>query len=212
MQSKSKPDNPLYELTGKPLLIVLSGPSGVGKDSVLNYFKNSSMNMKFVTTITTRPRRLNEKDNVDYHFVDEEEYQQLLRNNELMESAKVYGNWYGVPKEPVRRALAQGSDIMVKVDVQGAASIKKIAPQAVFIFLMPPSIGELTSRLKQRYTESAATLAVRLQAADEEIKQSKLFDYIVVNHNNQIGLAVADIQAIITAEKHRVKPREITIL
>lgn len=194
------------------MLIVLSGPSGVGKDSVLNYIKNSSTNLKFVTTITTRPRRPGEKDNVDYHFVEEEEYQQLLKNNELMESANVYGYWYGVPKKPVREALTQGNDIMVKVDVQGAATIKKIAPQAVFIFLMPPSIEELATRLQQRYTESATTLAVRLQAADEEIKQSQLFDYIVVNHNDQIEAAVAEIQAIITAEKRRVTPRETTIL
>ena len=162
--------------------------------------------------MTTRPRRPNEKDNVDYHFVNKDEFQKLLKNNELLESANVYGNWYGVPKEPIRQALKQGYDIMVKVDVQGAASIKEIVPQAVFIFLMPPSMQELANRLKQRYTESPATLAVRLRAAIEEIRQTPLFDYVVVNYSDQIESAVAEIQTIITAEKHRVKPREITLI
>ncbi|MDD5288743.1 MAG: guanylate kinase [Dehalococcoidales bacterium] len=199
------------EFSGKPLLIVLSGPSGVGKDAVLNYLKKSSPNFKFVTTMTTRPRRFNEKNDVDYHFVSKNEFQNLLENNELLESASVYNNWYGVPKEPIRKALKQGNDIMVKVDVQGAASIKKIVPQAVFIFLMAPSREELADRLTKRYTESQTTLAVRLQAADDEIKQVSMFDYVVINHSDRIGLAVDEIKAIITAEKCRVKSRDITL-
>ena len=212
MRGKSKISNLTPGFIEKPLLIVLSGPSGVGKDAVLNCLKNSRTNYKFVTTMTTRPRRLSEKDNVDYHFVSKDEFQQLLKNNELLESANVYGNWYGAPKEPIRQALKQGNDIIVKVDVQGAASIKKIVPQAVFIFLMPPSMQELANRLKQRYTESPETLAVRLRAAVEEIRQTPLFDYVVVNHSDRIDSAVAEIQAIIIAEKHRVKPREITLI
>jgi guanylate kinase len=212
MRDKSKIANPTSDPLSKPLLIVLSGPSGVGKDTVLNHIKNFSTNLKFVTTITTRPQRPNEKDNVDYHFVSREEFQKLLKNNELLESANVYGNWYGVPKEPVRKALKQGNDIMVKVDVQGAASIKNITPQAVFIFLMPPSMEELANRLRQRYTESPDTLVVRLHAAVEEIRQVPLFDYVVVNHSNRTESAAAEIQAIITAEKCRIKPREIELL
>ena len=195
----------------KPLLIVLSGPSGVGKDAVLSYLKNSSPNFKFVCTNTTRPRRPNEKDNVDYHFVSPEEFQDLLNNNELLESAKVYENWYGVPKEPIRQALKQGHDIMVKVDVQGAATIKKLVPQAVFIFLVPPSFDELAARLKQRYTETPESLATRLQACESEMKQIPEFDYVVVNQRNQIESAVNEIKAIIAAEKCRVRQREITI-
>jgi guanylate kinase len=195
----------------KPLLIVLSGPSGVGKDAVLNHLKNSSPSFKFVTTVTTRPRRHNEKDNVDYHFVSQDEFQTLLDKHELLESANVYGNWYGVPKDPIRQALKQGFDIMVKVDVQGAATIKKITPQAVFIFLMPPSLEELENRLIKRYTESPETLAVRLQAADNEGKQVLKFDYVVVNHRNQIEVAVNEIKAIIAAEKCRVNQREIKL-
>ena len=209
MRDKSKTSAPAHDLFGKPLLIVLSGPSGVGKDTVLNHLKNSSTNLKFVTTITTRSHRPNEKNNVDYHFVTKDEFQKLLKNNELLESAIVYGNWYGVPKEPIRQALKQGNDIIVKVDVQGAASIKKIASEAVFIFLMPPSMEELANRLKQRFTESTSTLVVRLRAAVEEIKQAPLFDYVVVNHGDRIESAAAEIKAIITAEKCRIKPREI---
>jgi guanylate kinase len=212
MRDKSKTTDPTSDSWSRPLLIVLSGPSGVGKDTVLNHIKNFSTNLKFVTTITTRPQRSNEKDNVDYHFVNKEEFQKLLKNNDLLESANVYGNWYGVPKEPVRKALKQGNDIMVKVDVQGAASIKKITPQAVFIFLMPPSMEELANRLRQRYTESPETLVVRLRAAVEEIRQAALFDYMVVNHSDQTQSAAAEIQAIITAEKCRIKPREIELL
>ena len=210
--SETSPDNNASpELVRKPLLIVLSGPSGVGKDAVLHYLKKSSPSFKFVTTMTTRARRPNEKDNVDYHFVRKDQFEKLLQNNELLESACVYGNWYGPPKEPIRQALIQGNDIMVKVDVQGAATIKKLAPQAVFIFLMPPSIDELTARLTQRYTESAESLAMRLQAAQNEMKQISNFDYVVVNPRNQIENAVNEIKAIITAEKCRVQQREINL-
>jgi guanylate kinase len=198
-------------LVKKPLLIVLSGPSGVGKDAVLSYLKASSPKFRFVCTNTTRPRRANEKDNVDYHFVSQAEFQNLLSNNELLESAKVYENWYGVPKEPIRQALQQGNDIMVKVDVQGAAAIKKLVPRAVFIFLAPPSFDELASRLKQRYTETPESLATRLQASENEMKQIPAFDYVVVNQRNQIESAVNEIKAIIAAEKCCVRQREITI-
>jgi guanylate kinase len=211
MSGKCLNSDPSGDPEKKPLLIVLSGPSGVGKDAVLSHLKNSSPTFRFVCTNTTRPCRHNEKDNIDYHFVSQAEFQHLLDNNELLESAKVYENWYGVPKEPIRQALKQGYDVMVKVDVQGAATIKKLAPQAVFIFLAPPSVDELATRLNQRYTESKATLTVRLQAAENEMKQVSQFDYVVVNHSNQIESAVHEIQAIITAEKCRVRQREIKL-
>ena len=198
-------------IVDKPLLIVLSGPSGVGKDAVLDHLKKSSPNFKFVTTMTTRPRRHNEKNDLDYHFVSQDEFQTLLKNNELLESANVYDNWYGVPKEPIRQALKQGNDIVIKVDVQGAATIKKLAPEAVFIFLMPPSIDELAARLNRRYTESPESMALRLRACQHEMEQISKFDYVVFNHRNQIESAVNEIKAIITAEKCRVKPRIVTL-
>ena len=161
--------------------------------------------------MTTRPRRRNEKDNVDYHFVSQDEFQTSLKNNELLESANVYGNWYGVPKEPIRQALKQGNDIIVKVDVQGAATIKKLAPQAVFIFLMPPSVDELAARLNRRYTESPESLALRLRTCEHEMKQISKFDYVVFNHHDQIECAVNEVKAIIIAEKCRAKQREISL-
>ena len=126
-----------FNLPSKPLLIVLSGPSGAGKDAILSRMKKSGYPAQFITTVTTRPRRAREKNNVDYHFVSVESFQKMLKNKELLEWANVYGNWYGVPKEPLQRALNKGQDTIVKIDTQGAATIKKIIPQAVLIFLMP---------------------------------------------------------------------------
>ena len=135
----------------------------------------------------------------------------MISGNELLEWANVYGNWYGVPKKPVKQALDKGQDTIIKIDIQGAATIKKILPQAVFIFLTPPSMEEVITRLKQRHTESAFDLALRIETAEEEIKQLPLFDYVVVNKQDEIDRAVADIEAIITAEKCRVNRSEITL-
>jgi guanylate kinase len=209
MKKTSLKSEPPFNLRSKPLLIVLSGPSGAGKDTVLSRMKESGYPAEFITTVTTRPKRAKEKDNVAYHFVSEESFKQMLKDKELLEWANVYGNWYGVPKQPVKQAMDRGRDIIVKIDIQGAATIKKILPQAVFIFFMPPSMEELATRLKQRRTESGFDLDLRLKTAEEEIKQLPLFDYVVVNKGDEIDLAVAEIEAIITAEKHRVKPREI---
>ncbi len=195
-----------FNLPTRPLLIVLSGPSGVGKDAVLTKMKELGYPLKYITTLTTRPRRPNERNNVDYHFVLMNRFQKMIENNELLEWANVYGNWYGVPREKVKQALDKGNDTIIKVDIQGAATIKKILPQAIFIFLMPPSIEELLIRLKQRHTESPSDLAVRLKTAEEEIKQLPLFDYVVVNRWGEIALAVSDIEAIITAENRLVAP------
>lgn len=202
---------PLFDPKTKPLLIVLSGPSGVGKDVVLARMRESSYPLKYITTITTRPQRPRERNNVDYHFVSMERFQEMIENNELLERANVYGNWYGVPKDEVKQALDKGQDVMVKVDVQGAANIKKILPQAIFIFLMSPSIEELLMRLKKRRTESTYDLDLRLKTAEKEIEQLPLFDYLVVNRWDKIELAVSEIMSIITAEKCRVNPREIVL-
>jgi len=198
-------------LPTKPLLIVLSGPSGAGKDAILTKMKELGYPFEYITTLTTRRQRAEERNNVDYHFVSMERFQEMISHNELLEWANVYGNWYGVPKQPVKQALDKGQDIIVKVDIQGAATIKKILPQAVFIFLMPPSMEELATRLKQRHTESPFKLALRLKTAEEEIKQLPLFDYVVLNKQDEIDLAVSHIAAIITAEKCRVTPKEVAL-
>jgi guanylate kinase len=195
----------------KPLLIVLSGLSGAGKDAVLAGLRETDLPLEFIVTMTTRSRRAVEKDGVHYRFVSEKEFRQLLERGEMLESAQVYGNWYGVPKDPVRQALEKGKDIVVKVDVQGAATIKKILPQAVFIFLVPPSIEDLVERLNRRCTETPEEMEMRIKSAGEELKQMSLFDYIVVNRQGEIAHAIADIKAIITAEKCKVKPRQLAL-
>jgi len=209
-KAKHKGETP-FHLPAKPLLIVLSGPSGAGKDAILSRMKKSGYPLRFITTVTTRPPRAKERDNVDYHFVSVENFQKMLKNKKLLEWANVYGHWYGVPKAPLKQALDKGQDTVVKVDIQGAATIKKIVPQAVFIFIAPPSIKELVKRLSERHTESPNDFALRLKTAGEEMKKRPLFDYLVVNRQGEIRLVVSEIEAIITAEKHRVKPREIRI-
>ena len=195
------------KLTNQPLLVVLSGPSGAGKDTVIVGLKDFDFPIERIVTVTTRPRRVRESDGVDYCFVSPSKFQEMVGNKELLEWANVYGNWYGVPKEPVQKALEQGQDVIVRADVQGAATIKKLMPQAILIFLMPASMEELDTRLKQRHTESSLDLALRAQIAEEEIKRLPQFDYIVFNRQGEIGSAVADIKAIVRAEKCRVKPK-----
>ena len=205
-----RPSSPL-SLPKKPLLIILSGPSGVGKDALLNRMKEFKYPLEYITTVTTRLRRAGERNHIDYHFIAPEKFQDMIKQGELLEYANVYGNWYGVPKQPIKQALNGDQDTIVKVDIQGAAAIKKIVPQAVFIFLMPPSMEELGKRLKKRHTESSFDLDLRLQTATEEIKQLSLFDYVVYSQRDDIYSAVMDIVAIITAEKCRVTPREINL-
>ena len=198
----------LLNIDPKPLLLVLSGPSGAGKDAVLTRLKKMGFPLEFIVTVTTRPRRNSEKDNIDYHFVSGESFQKMIEAKELLEWAKVYGNWYGVPGQPVKQALAEGRDTILKVDIQGATTIKKILPQAVFIFLMPLSKEDLVTRLRERNSESASDLDLRLRTAEEEMKKLPIFDYAIVNKHGQIDQVILEVKAIITAEKLRVTPRE----
>lgn len=195
----------------QPLLIVLSGPSGVGKDAVLARMKKLKRPFHYVVTATTRPRRAREKNGVDYHFLSPGEFQQMKGEGQLLEWAEVYGNYYGVPREEITQALSKGMDVMMKVDVQGAATVKKILPQAVFIFLMSPSVEELEKRLKQRRSESSIDLALRLEKVEEEIKSLPLFDYVITSHQGKLNAVVSQIDAIVTAEKCRVKPRVVEL-
>jgi guanylate kinase len=194
-----------------PLVIVVAGPSGVGKDAILHRMKERHCPFHFVTTMTTRQQRAGEKDMVDYHFVAKDEFQQLLQNNGLLEWAEVYGNWYGVPKGPVKEALDQGKDTIIKVDVQGAFHYKSILPDAILIFIAPPSLEELSKRLCKRKTECAEDLSLRLKTAEMELEQISHFDYVVLNSSNAVDQAVEDILAIIRAEKCRVQPRKYNL-
>jgi guanylate kinase len=198
-------------LPPRPLFVVLSGLSGAGKDAVLAGLRLSDLPLHFSVSATTRPRRAGEKDGFDYHFVSPARFQELIDAGELLEWANVYGNYYGIPKEPVRQALRHGKDVIVKIDVQGAATIKKILPQAVFIFMVTPYMEELEKRLKQRRTETSDGLELRLKTAADELRQLPMFDYVVVNRPGEINQAVAEIIAIITAEKCRIASRELSL-
>jgi guanylate kinase len=189
------------------LLIVLSGPSGAGKDTVLNRMKELGLPFHYVVTATTRPRRAGENNGVDYYFCSEAEFQEMMQQEELLEWAQVYGHWYGVPKQPVKQALEKREDVIVKVDVQGAATIKNLLSGAVLIFLAPPSIKEYEERLRQRKTESETELKVRVEKVTEELGSLPLFDYVVVNRQGELDSTVSQIEAIVTAEKCRVNPR-----
>ena len=203
---KPSPVSPVH-----PLLIVVSGPSGVGKDATLAKMKEAGFPFHYVVTATTRPKRPGEKDGVDYHFLSEGKFHQRIKTKQFLEWAKVYGNYYGVPEKEIKEALERGKDAIVKVDVQGAATIKQILPDAVFIFLMPPSTEELANRLKQRHGQLAAELNSRLDKAREEIESLPLFDYVVVSHKDKLDVTVSQINAIVTAEKCRVKPRVLRL-
>ena len=193
----------------RPLFIVISGPSGVGKSAVIDALKKLGRPLHYAVTVTTRPRRAEEVDGVDYHFVSHEAFQEMLERREFLEWALVYGNKYGVPREQARQALQSGKDVLVRVDVQGSATIKALMPEALFIFLAPPSLDKLAERLKQRATESDMDLALRMENAQEEMRNLPMFDYVVVNEENCVELAASQIDAIITAEKCRVVPRVV---
>jgi guanylate kinase len=193
------------------LLFILSGPSGVGKDSVISRLKQCHLALHFAVTITTRPRRAGEADGVNYHFVSAAEFQELERRGALLESAVVHGNHYGTPLEQVRAALRSGKDVLLKIDVQGAAKVKQRVPQAVFIFLAPPSVAELVQRLESRGTESPEEQVRRLRDAYEEMRHLPEYDYVVVNRAGRLEETVERIKCIMQAEKSRVKPRQIAL-
>ena len=195
-----------------PLLVVLSGPSGVGKDAVLSELRKLDRPWHFAVTATTRPMRPGERDGVDYIFLDMETFDRMRERDEFLECAEVYGRWYGVPRSQARDALRSGKDVFLKIDVQGAATIRGMAPEALLIFLIPPSLGELQQRLRGRMTESSEELERRLRTAGEEVGEVQHFDYRVVNPDGRLDLAAADIDAIIAAEKCRVSPRMVQLL
>lgn len=195
-----------------PLLVMVSGPSGVGKDAALAELKKLGRPWHFVVTATTRAPRPGEQDGVDYIFLDTETFLRMKERDELLECAQVYGRWYGVPRSQVRQALKEGRDVILKVDVQGAATVRRLAPEAVSIFMLPGSLAELRQRLAERMTESSPEMELRLRVARDELSQIHYFDYRVVNRNNCLDQTIAEIDAIIAAEKCRVVPRVVQLL
>ena len=195
-----------------PLLVVLSGPSGVGKDAALDALKLLDRPWRFVITATTRPQRPGEQDGVDYIFLETAAFLKMKERDDLLECAQVYDYWYGVPRNQVRQGLRDGKDVILKVDVQGADTVRELAPEALFIFMIPSSLDELKSRLTKRETETPSQVALRLSNAHSELGRVGEFDYRVVNREGQLEQAVAEIDAIITAEKCRTRPRVVDFL
>ena len=202
----------LYDRKKVPLLIVISGPSGVGKDSVVKRMRERGLPFHFVVTATSRPRRPHEVDGVDYIFVSEGDFERMLKRGELLEHADVYGQQKGIPRQQVRQALESGLDVVMRIDVQGARSIRKLFADALLIFLMTRDEDELVRRLKMRRTESPEALKLRLDTALKEMESAEdLFDYAVVNADSQLDAAVDTILDIINAEHQRMKPRKVQL-
>jgi guanylate kinase len=198
-------------LKKQPLLIVISGPSGVGKDSVLERMKERQLPFHFVVTATSRAPRPHETNGVDYFFYSKEEFERMIANDEFFEHTLVYEDYKGIPKAQVKKAFASGKDVVMRVDVQGAATVKSKAQEAILIFISPSSEEELIERLKQRKTDSEEQLKIRIQMARQEYRRIDEFDYQVVNCEGKLDEAVDIIRAIIRAEHHRVHPRKVNL-
>lgn len=193
------------------MLVVISGPSGVGKDMTINRLKALGYPFHFVVTATTRPKRPDEEHGVDYFFISMSEFAEMIEQEELLEHAVVYGDYKGIPKQQVREALASGRDVIMRIDVQGAATIRRLVPEAVLIFLSAESEEALVRRLRKRKTEPEEQLKMRIATARQELKRLEMFDYVVINAEDELDETCHKIAAIITAEKCRVKQREISL-
>jgi guanylate kinase len=201
----------LIERQRHPLLIVISGPSGVGKDTVVQRMKALALPFHFVITATTRPIRSDEVDGVDYFFVSPDEFNEMIKQDELLEHAVVYNQYKGIPKQQVREALNSGDDVLMRLDVQGAETIRELCPDALLIFLATRNEQELIDRLKSRRTETPEDLELRIATARQEMKRVEMFDYYIVNADGELDVTVETIQAIIKAEHYRTDPRQVTL-
>jgi guanylate kinase len=190
----------------KGLLLVLSGPAGVGKGTVCAALRQEDTNIQYSVSATTRTPRAGEVDGVNYFFKSRETFDTMIENNELLEWAEYVGNCYGTPIDYVKKTLEKGTDIILEIEVQGALKVKEHMPEGVFIFLMPPSLAELRERIEGRGTETADVINQRMTVAKEEIEMMKKYDYVV--ENDEVQLAVDRIKAIVTAE-HCKKERLI---
>ncbi len=195
-----------------PMLVVVSGPSGVGKSTIVAELAASRPQVVPIVTATTRPRRPGEVDKVHYHFLTDEEFDRLRAQDGLLESAIVHGtHWYGTPIEQVRGILAAGRDAILTIDPQGARSVRAKVPDALLIFVMPPSIEDLAARLAERGSEDAASLASRRRSAEAEMAASGDYDYVIVNETGHPDAAAERIWEIIQAEARRDPPRRVQV-
>ena len=186
----------------KGLLIVISGPSGCGKDTVVKSLMEKNKNIWLSISCTSREIRGNEKDGVDYYFLSNEEFEEKIKNNEMLEYAKYADNYYGTPKEYISKHLDNGEDVILVIEIQGALKIKELLPDTTFIFILPPSMDELKNRLTNRGTETIEKIDKRFKRAYTEINEVSKYNYVVVN--DEVNIASDKINAIITAERSRV--------
>ena len=194
----------------KGLLIVLSGPSGVGKGTILKEFvEDPELNLAYSVSMTTRGMRPGEVEGVNYNFVDRPTFEQAIKDGELLEYAEFVGNYYGTPKEYVFSNLKAGKDVLLEIEIQGALKIKKKFPEAVLIFVTPPSAGELRNRLAGRGTETPEKIAARLSRAAEESKQMDDYDFILVN--DEVDRCVEEMHALIQAMHARTENHKTLI-
>jgi guanylate kinase len=194
-----------------PLLIVISGPSGVGKDTVIQRMIERNLPFHFVVTATTRPPRPNEVHGKDYFFYSHDQFAEMIKKGELLEHAIVYNEYKGIPKAQVRDALASGKDVVMRLDVQGAATIHALCPDALLIFLSPQDEAEMVNRLVERKTETPEGMKLRIATARQEMTHMNLFDYVVINRELHLDETVDTIISIIDAEHHRVNQRKVAL-
>ena len=195
------------------MLVIISGPSGVGKDTIIDALKarHHEPDYHYVVTCTTRGRRPGEVDGVDYHFLDHEAFARQRAAGAFLEASQVHENWYGTPRDQVREVLAEGRDVILKIDVQGAAIVKGKVPGALLIFIVPPSLEDLFQRLRTRATETADELEVRQRNAAIELARQDDYDYVVTNETGQVERTAERIDEIIAAEHARHPQRRVEV-
>ncbi len=208
---KNNPHNPFHIRPTQPLLIVISGPSGVGKDSVVHRMQERNLPFHFVVTVNTRPPREDEVHGIDYFFITMEEFESMKERGELLEYALVYSDYKGIPKEQVRQAFKSGKDVVLRVDVQGAHTIRELYPDALLIFITTPTEAELEARLRARRSDDPKEINVRITKAREELECLPEFDYVVTNRDSKLDQTVDRIEAIIHTEHCRVNHRKVTL-
>jgi len=201
----------LYTFERPPLLIVISGTSGAGKDSVaralVKRMEENGFPAHFVITATSRPKRESEVDGIDYFFISKAEFEQMIAEDELLEYALVYDQYKGIPRAHARKAMESGKDIVMRLDIQGTATIRDLAPEALLIFVTASSEEELAKRLRRRHTESDEQLQLRLETARKEMEHIPEFDYVIPNPDGKLEQTIDIAMAIVAAEKHRANPR-----